>query len=220
MVKNKSNFKISLLKLGLLILIISLPNCKKERIDTEVVMDDNFQPITTPFDLSSIAYNQNAINCFYRNNFVNLLISSPDLKAIEWSWFDGNSFIVIGDTEEMTVSMNGAYRVLAKYNEKDSIINFELTYCKTSIEFPQVFTPNSSQFSEWRPIGTGVLRWNLEIFNNENRLVYSSNSFLNTNWDGNYRGNSSPSGTYKYYIKGIYRTGEVFEKTGDFELVR
>lgn len=220
MVRNLVKFNNSILNIIMLIVAFSLSSCQKERLSSDVVLDENFQPTTTPFDLSSIENNQSSNNCFYKNNFVKVLISSPEIKVVNWKWFDGNSFLEIGNTPEITVTQNGNYKVYIKILDQDSVVDFELSYCPTSIEFPDVFTPNSNQFSKWRPVGIGVLRWDLQIFNNDNIEVYYSNSFLNTNWDGTYRGNPSPSGTYKYYIKGSYRSGEVFEKTGDFELVR
>ncbi len=85
---------------------------------------------------------------------------------------------------------------------------------------PNVFTPNKDGKNDsWRiPFLDPLLAATVNVFNRFGQLVYSANS-KTVDWDGSFKGQPQPAGTYVYNIRFTKRTGEVNMK-GTVLLIR
>ena len=88
---------------------------------------------------------------------------------------------------------------------------------------PTVFTPNSPDgtFRTEKPIPVGVLRLDyFRVFDRYGKMLFST-SKVGEGWDGYYKGEAQPSGTYIYEAKGIdYRGIKTLYSKGTFVLIR
>ena len=209
-------------------IIITLFSCRKKDMMNadyeEVKLSTNYQPtVTTIYVLKNFL----AINeCFYQNNYVDLIGETPN--GLKYSWYkinkeSDNTFL--SNDSIFRTSKKGNYQLKLEYynegqGELDTIINISLSYCATYIEIPSSFTPdNDGQFDRWGPISSGVSSLYTRILDSEGNILLESEA-LEPSFSGSYSGVSLPSGTYNYYLSGSYRSGYIFEKEGTFELVR
>ena len=89
------------------------------------------------------------------------------------------------------------------------------------IYVPSAFTPNNDSHNDrFEIVAPGMLSIDVfKIFNRYGQLVYSSGN-IHASWDGTYKGNAQPSGTYVYVIHGKDLAGQEHSKKGTFILVR
>lgn len=97
------------------------------------------------------------------------------------------------------------------------------------VYIPQAFSPRATDEDNrtFRVFGERILETNfrLEIYNRLGVLVYSSNSFLESNetgWTGvnQNTGLEEPSGTYYYFVRLMKENEEIFEEKGALYLLR
>jgi len=89
------------------------------------------------------------------------------------------------------------------------------------LAFPEAFTPNGDGHNDvinLRMKGKGELLI-FRIYNRWGQLVFETTD-LHKGWDGNYRGKPQPADSYAWYIKVRSQTGQVYEKSGTFTLLR
>ncbi|UAY52769.1 gliding motility-associated C-terminal domain-containing protein [Ferruginibacter albus] len=61
---------------------------------------------------------------------------------------------------------------------------------------------------------------NVNVYNRWGGLVYHSNNYANSRgWDGTYKGNNSPDGTY-YYVIDVFYQGKFYKLTGNVTILR
>jgi len=200
---------------------------KKEMMNLdyeEVKFSANYQPTVSSIN---VVENFLPINeCFYQNNFVDLIGYIPN--GLKYSWYkineeSENTFL--SNDSIFRTSKRGNYQLKLEYfkegeEELDTTINISLTHCSTYIEIPSSFTPdNDGQFDKWGPISSGVSSLYTRILDSDGNILLESET-LEPSFSGSYSGVSLPSGTYHYYLSGSYKSGYIFEKEGSFELVR
>ena len=116
------------------------------------------------------------------------------------------------------------YRVVAVNNQNDQIssisnaVSVEKPY---ALYAPNAFSPDSDGINDFFKIsGQGILDFQIEIYNRWGQMVYKSYD-LTKGWDGAFKGENLPSGSYVYKIKTIKNgNGEELVKTGTVALVR
>ena len=69
-----------------------------------------------------------------------------------------------------------------------------------SLFIPNVFTPTQSTNSTFRAHGSGILEYQISIYNREGLLVFRSDQ-LTDEWDGTHDGEPCPQGSYVYQIR-------------------
>jgi gliding motility-associated-like protein len=85
---------------------------------------------------------------------------------------------------------------------------------------PNAFTPNSDGLNDWfGPVGKVPDTYSMKIFNRFGELVYKS-SAINSRWDGKYKGNHQPPGTYIYQIRYLDMLKQPKQQKGSFILIR
>lgn len=100
------------------------------------------------------------------------------------------------------------------------------------INFPNAFIPNpggpsggfySNKSDEagqvFHPTSSGVTDYQLRIFSKIGILIFESND-VNLGWDGYFKGQLANPGVYIWKVRGSYRNGEPFVKSGDVTLLR
>ena len=209
-------------------IICTLFSCRKKAMMDEdyeeLKLSTNYKPtVTTIYVLENFL----AINeCFYQNNYVDLIGYAPN--GLKYSWYKKNEesgHTFLSNDSIFRTSKKGNYQLKLEYykegeGELDTTINISLSYCTTYIEIPSSFTPdNDGQFDKWGPISSGVSSLHTRIQDSEGNILLESED-LEPTFSGSYSGVSLPSGTYHYYLTGSYRSGYIFEKEGTFELVR
>ena len=104
---------------------------------------------------------------------------------------------------------------------------------KTSADlvFPNAFTPNPNFSSGGQydvtslnndvffPYTSGVLEYDLQIFNRWGELIFESKD-VHTGWDGYYRGKLSQQGVYVWKAHVKLGDGRVFNQSGNLTLIR
>jgi PKD repeat protein len=100
------------------------------------------------------------------------------------------------------------------------------------INFPNAFIPNSQgptggyysaksdEISQvFHPVSSGVTDYQLKIFSRLGILIFESYD-VNIGWDGYFKGQLCEPGVYIWKVRGNFRNGETFIKTGDVTLFR
>lgn len=88
------------------------------------------------------------------------------------------------------------------------------------IYVPNGFTPNGDGYNEiLKAIPVGVTLQNFSIYNRWGNLVFNTNDYT-LGWDGYYKGQLQPAGTFVWKAKGISYKGESIVRKGTVVLVR
>ena len=121
-----------------------------------------------------------------------MVVLHAGVKADSYKWQDG--------------SPDSTYTVLSPGNywltiQKDGCLKSDTIRfgdCVTPLWFPNVFTPNGDGRNEWfHPVGTGVSKFNIVIFDRWGMEVFESNT-VEPGWDGSVRGAQCSDGVYMY----------------------
>ena len=73
----------------------------------------------------------------------------------------------------------------------------KIPFKKVSLYFPNVFTPGQESNKQFAPIVSGVIEFEMWIFDRHGAPVFHTNS-ADTPWDGTYDGSPCPTGSYVY----------------------
>lgn len=80
------------------------------------------------------------------------------------------------------------------------VIDTVLYVRKSSLWFPNVFTPNLNINKTFNAIGNGIIEYEIYIYTREGLLVFHSTS-LEDSWRGDHNGIECPKGTYTYIAR-------------------
>ncbi|HEY5471428.1 MAG TPA: PKD domain-containing protein [Bacteroidales bacterium] len=153
----------------------------------------------------------------------------------DWDFGDGNSSELFEPMHKYYKSGNYNVRlvVTSDYGCTDSItVRNAYSGSEFFINFPNAFIPNaqgptggyysakSDEASQvFHPVFSGVSDYQLKIFSRLGILIFESND-INIGWDGYFKGQFSEPGVYIWKVRGNFRNGEPFIKTGDVTLFR
>jgi gliding motility-associated-like protein len=105
----------------------------------------------------------------------------------------------------------------------DPSVSNTITLIKApNLYYPTGFTPNRDGTNDtFRVFGQRyVVSFDMKIFNRWGEMMYSTNDREDAGWDGTYKGNLQPEGTYVFRATVVDRAGRTFEKSGAFYLLR
>jgi gliding motility-associated-like protein len=89
-----------------------------------------------------------------------------------------------------------------------------------NLVFPKAFTPNGDNLNDnFKVFGVFVTSFELNIFNRWGELMFTTTAF-ELGWDGNYKGNPMPEGTYTFIATINDIAGRTFKKSGSVVLLR
>ena len=133
--------------------------------------------------------------CGYRPLMLN---AASQLEDVAYAWNTGEK------SSAIKVARAGLYKVTLS-NQcgiiSDSIrVETDISRCQCSFFVPNVFTPNYDGVNDWFEVNypCNLLSFNLNVYDRWGILMYHSESPLDR-WDGTYKQQDCPSGTY-YYI--------------------
>ncbi len=115
------------------------------------------------------------------------------------------------------------YVVRAIANEggiSQSMSNRVVVIRNPNIFYPTAFTPNGDNLNDQFNVnGHYITEFELSIFNRWGELMYTT-SDLGEGWDGVYKGNPMPEGTYTFIANIVDRAGRKFKRSGSVVLLR
>ncbi len=86
--------------------------------------------------------------------------------------------------------------------------------------YPTAFTPNGDGLNDvFNVIGQFVVDFEMDIFNRWGELMFTTSDF-ERGWDGNFRGNAMPEGTYTFVAHITDNAGRTFKKSGSVLLIK
>ncbi len=88
------------------------------------------------------------------------------------------------------------------------------------LDIPNAFTPNNDGKNDiFLAYGSNIRSFNMKIFNQWGEMVFESNDILN-GWDGTFKGERQPIGTYVYVVEASFNDGEQVIRKGSITLIR
>lgn len=88
------------------------------------------------------------------------------------------------------------------------------------VYMPTAFTPNGDGLNdEFRPYGTGLKSWRLDVYNRWGQLLFSGDEHSN-GWNGNYKDLPVPEEAYLYLCEGFGVSGKRFALKGTVTVLR
>lgn len=157
------------------------------------------------------------------NSAVKFANNSIDASSYNWLVDDGQSSTETNPT--FNLHKEGFYSVqLIAQNQNqcsDTIIkSYEITG-EESIFIPNAFTPNNDKINDvFKPFGSGIMSFKMQIFARWGELIYTSNH-IDNGWDGKNPKNDQTykSDVYVYVIEVVDRKGKTHYYQGHFTLL-
>lgn len=89
-----------------------------------------------------------------------------------------------------------------------------------NVFYPNAFTPNGDDLNDsFHVKGQFIAVFEMKVFNRWGELMFTSDDPA-VGWDGSFRGNSMPEGTYVFVAKITDQAGRTFERTGSILLLK
>ncbi|MBK6823914.1 MAG: gliding motility-associated C-terminal domain-containing protein [Saprospiraceae bacterium] len=177
-------------------------------------------------NFNGISYTQQG---FYFQNFLNqygcdssivfyLKVNNTSSGFLDTTLCE-DEYIKIGNN---TIKMPGDFQSTFKNHAGcDSLLSVSIKYkiCHKIIA-PNVFSPNGDAINDkFEIFYEGIRTIKTEIYTRWGELIFCTNE-ANNFWDGKFNGIPCNSGTYVYFISGIFTNGKPFKISGDRTLIR
>lgn len=137
--------------------------------------------------------------------------------------FNGGTSTILVDDEEDPDHQTYVYRVTAFAVESgvvESISNTITIIKEPNIYHPSAFTPNGDGLNDtFQVFGQYTESVEFKIFNRWGEMLFITTD-LGVSWDGNFKGNAVPEGTYVFRAFLTDMTGRTFERSGNVVLLR
>jgi gliding motility-associated-like protein len=134
----------------------------------------------------------------------------------------GASLNFVDDTQDLN---NQIYIYLIKANASEAGLpqaasNRIVIIKDPNLFYPTAFTPNGDNLNDiFNVFGQYIVTFEMDIFNRWGELVYTT-SELEQGWDGYYKGNLMPEGTYTFIAEITDRAGRTIKKSGSVLLLK
>lgn len=190
---------------------------------------------TAPLSLTGIpapsaVFSMNATNIELPNDLLILNNQSTGASSYAWTFGDGGTSTDVNP--QYAYNLVGTFQVqliaMAQNGCQDTA--YALVNVDADVIFPNVFTPNLDGASGgaynvndlennvFFPYTTGVIEYNIEIYNRWGELIFQS-SDITRGWDGYYKGTLCQQDVYVYkaYLK--LNNGKEFNRHGNLTLL-
>ncbi len=139
-------------------------------------------------------------------------------KQNSWAWLFSSGDSLWGQNASFLFQEAGTYPVALmvsnEWNCLDTVIKAVNVLEDFALYVPNAFTPNGDGLNDvFRPAGTGLHNYRLEIYNRWGHTLFVTEDFLQ-GWDGYFKGEPSQEDVYSYKIIYSLEGGKTFEKTG------
>ena len=174
--------------------------------------------VNRPFDLTRSPKGDTSI---YVGQKVQLLIQTS-ATDVRYSWSpDYKISCTACNNPWVAPAYTTAYQVGTKNGCFDFFETFNVSVIKDFyLEAPTAFTPNGDSRNDLFIFQSkNITNFELKIFNRWGKIVFSTND-LHQGWDGYVNGHLQNTDTYKYLVKAETLHGYVFEKSGEFLLLK
>jgi gliding motility-associated-like protein len=102
----------------------------------------------------------------------------------------------------------------------ESVSNRLVIVKNPNLFYPTAFTPNGDNLNDvFNVYGQFITEFEMNIFNRWGELLFTTKD-LTQGWDGTYRGNAMPEGTYTFVATITDRKDRTFKKSGTVVLLR
>lgn len=146
---------------------------------------------------------------------------TPDGQLMD-TFQPGTALTLLDDALDLNFQ-SVVYVVTAVPNEPgvtQSVSNRVLVIRNPNIFYPTAFTPNGDNLNDHFDVnGHYIVDFELSIFNRWGELMYTTTD-IGEGWDGVYKGNPMPEGTYTFIANITDRAGRQFKKSGSVLLLR
>jgi gliding motility-associated-like protein len=171
---------------------------------------------------NSVELNWNAYNG-YRNGVLNYVVEKySDTGQLLSTNSSGSSTTYLDASQDLS---RQTYVYLVKANALEngvaqSVSNRIVVIKNPNLFHPTAFTPNGDNLNDvFNVFGQYITSFEMNIFNRWGELMYTT-SLLDQGWDGTYKGNPMPEGTYAFVVEIVDEAGRTFTKSGSFLLLR
>jgi gliding motility-associated-like protein len=150
-----------------------------------------------------------------------LQAKASDHASFTWNPTDGladpNSLTSMADPEETTTyTLTVTDSVGCTSTDEVEVISD----LQSGLEMPNAFTPNNDGVNDViAPVNGCIFEGRYQVINRYGRVVFESND-LDIPWDGTFKGQPQPSGTYVFYLTGKTESDEPVEMKGNITLLR
>ena len=152
-----------------------------------------------------------------------VLFSEKATNEIDWLWYV-DSTVITGLEFEYDFARPGDYEVIqvvtSDFGCIDSITLTVAVETDFYLYIPKAFTPDGDGLNECFEIkGVGYEGYTLKVFDRWGNEVFAT-SEQNECWDGTYRGEDVPMGTYSYRLIANLPFGEIAIREGTLQIIR
>ena len=143
-------------------------------------------------------------------------------EYVNYEWYQIGNESVLNESSSITVTDTGTFYVWVEdvngcTNLSDiAVVN---TIPITQLYVPTTFTPNNDDHNELFVIqGINIVDFSIQIYSRWGQKVFESNT-IEKSWDGYHEGKRIAEGSYYYHIEVLGEDDEIFEKTGEINVM-
>ncbi|HQQ95508.1 MAG TPA: gliding motility-associated C-terminal domain-containing protein, partial [Bacteroidia bacterium] len=141
-----------------------------------------------------------------------------------WSWYFISGDSLLGEKQVYRFEEAGSYPVALlvsnSFNCYDTIVKVVQVEDDFALYVPNAFTPNADGLNDlFRPVGTGLKAYKIEIYNRWGKTIYVSEDFFE-GWDGTFQGELCKEDVYSFKIECTKTGGKTYNTSGWLMLER
>lgn len=144
-------------------------------------------------------------------------------KADSYIWSFGDETTSNETEPQYYYAVPGEYTVtliaMNQYGCSDTLAKKIIAKTGGLVFVPKKFTPELSKNNTLVPITSGVIKFNMKIFDRKGKLIFETTNEDN-GWDGFCNGKLCKQGLYRWEITAAYMGGEKYKGEGDVRLFR
>ncbi len=182
-----------------------------------------------PVNLSGTLQPNNTINLSWtpyggwKNGVDHYIVEKFNNQGQLLQTFDTGLGTVLTDDEEDFVNQVYLYRITVFSVDAGLLTSTSNTITvikEPNLFHPSSFTPNSDGLNDiFKVFGQFTAQVEFKIFNRWGELLFITED-LDQGWDGTYKGNAMPEGTYVFRAKLTDQAGRTFDRSGTILLLR